>query len=144
MAVAQPIVGTNAVVELVLVVAGTPTGPVITLKNSDWEITPDPNVAEGPNTSDGMIRAPGLYDYKGKIKGSTDATSATTAADSQAKAGAIYNFKIYRSKALNLFYAGTLIMGPLTVGTGTGTMENWSFDFLKQSGFLTYPDGTQQ
>ncbi len=137
---ATPILGKDAVFTLTPVGGGSE----IVLKNSDWEITPDPNIAEAPNTSDGMLRCPGLFDYKGKVNGSTDATSTTTAVESQAKAGSIYVFKGYRSKAATTFFTGTLILGPLSIKTGTGTVENWSFDFLKQSGLLTYPDGSTQ
>jgi hypothetical protein len=140
MAAAQPIVGRDAVFVLTPIGGGSD----IVLNNSDWDINPDPNVAEAPNTTDGMLRCVGLFDYKGTVKGNTDATSPTTAVESKAKAGAIYNFKAYRSKAALTYFAGTLILGPLKIGTGVSTVENWQFEFLKQSGVLTYPDGSTQ
>lgn len=137
---ALPIVGTNAVVEL------TPAGggSVITVKNSDYSINTKGNVAEGPNTTDGMLRAPGLFDWDGDFKGSVDTTSTSTAIESQLKSNGIYDAKFYRSKVGSTFHSGRIIIMDLKLATGTGTVENYTVSFAKQSGTLTYPDGTTQ
>ena len=140
MSAAVPIVGVNATVELTPVGGGS----VIVIKNSDWSIEPGPAIFEAPNTTDGMLRVAGLQDYKGEIKGSTDATSPTTAIESQVKGGAIYTAKFYRSKGSNLYFGGTVILGPPKIGTGLSTVENYTIPFMKQSGVLTFPDGSTQ
>lgn len=140
MANALPIVGVNSVFKLIPIGGGS----TITLKNSNWEINLDPNIKEAPNTTDGMLRTLGLFDYSGNVKGWTDATSVSTGADAQAKPGNFYTFQAYRSSVTSLFFSGTIVMGTLKIATGVDDLETWSFDFMKQSGVLTYPDGTTQ
>lgn len=137
---ATPIVGINATVELTPVAGGS----VIVIKNQDWEIEPGPEIFTAPNTTDGQLRVAGLFDYTGSFKGSTDATSPTTAVESQIKPGATYNAKFYRSKGSNLYFGGCVILGKFKIGTGISTVENFSIPFSKQSGLLTYPDGSTQ
>lgn len=139
---ATPYVGVDAAFEITPVVGGVATGSPITLKNSEWEISPTNAVAEGPNTTDGMVRAPGLNDYSGSVKGSTDVTSASTPIEVNVMPGSIFFFKAYRSKTATTFFSGYLIVGKdLKIGTGTGTLENWSFSFMKCYGPLTLPNG---
>jgi hypothetical protein len=135
---AKPIVGVDAVVEL------TPPGGggTITLKNSKYKITPKNAIKEAPNTTDGMLRAPGLNDYTGSFEGHTDATSGATGAESQAMPGDVFDFKLYRSKTTNLYWSGRLIIGEdLSIETGVDQTEDWSFSFAKQSGPLVTPGG---
>jgi hypothetical protein len=144
---ATPIQGVDAQFTLTEVIAGVPTGAPIVLWNSDWDITPSNKIAEAPNTTDGMIRAPGLNDYKGTVKGSTNTTVAgvvsnANAIESNAMPGQIFAFTGYRSKGSSTSWSGFIIMGDdLKITTGVGSLENWEFSFAKAYGYLTLPNG---
>lgn len=135
---AKPIVGVDAVVELTPVAGGT----TIILKNSKYKIALKNAIKEAPNTSDGMLRAPGLNDYSGTVEGHTDVSSATSPIENQALPGSIWNAKFYRSLGAATFWSGTIIMGEdLSIETGCDQTEDWSFSFAKQSGPLVTPGG---
>ena len=136
---AKPYVGVDAVFTLTPVGGGS----TVTLKNSDWEIHPMNAIAEAPNTTDGMVRAPGLNDWKGKVKGHTDVTTTSTSIEAQVMPGQIWQFKAYRSYGASTYFSGTLIVGEdLNITTGTGSNEDWDFSFAKAYGALTLPNGT--
>lgn len=136
--IATPIVGVAAVVELTPIAGGS----TVTLKNSKYKLMLKSNIKEAPNTTDGMLRAVGLYDYTGSIEGSTDSTSGTTAIEGQALPGQVWDFKIYRSKTANTYFGGTLILGEtLSIESGVDMAESWSFDFARAYGALTLPGG---
>jgi hypothetical protein len=136
---ATPYVGVDAAFVLTPIGGGSD----VTLWNSDWEIDPDGNVAEAPNTTDGMVRAPGLFDYKGSVKGKTNVASTSVSIETLAMSNQIWAFKAYRSKTATTFFAGIIIIltGP-KISTGTGTTEEWELSFAKAYGPLTLPNGT--
>ena len=135
---AKPYVGVDAVVELTPILGGA----TITLKNSKYKLSPSNKIAEAPNTTDGMVRSPGLSDYSGTIEGHTDVTNANTPVEVSCVPGVIYDFKLYRSKTANTYWAGTLIIGEdLDITTGVDQTEDWTFSFAKAYGNLTSPGG---
>jgi hypothetical protein len=141
---AKPIVGVDAIVILTpLPTTAVPSPTAFTLKNSKYSLSISNKIAEAPNTTDGMVRAPGLSDYKGSVEGFTDVTSSTTVIESSVVMGAMYAFKIYRSLASASYWSGTLIMGEdLKIDTGCdGGAESYSFSFAKAFGPLTSPSG---
>jgi hypothetical protein len=141
--IATPIVGVDAQFTMQAVNnLGVLIGSPIVLWNSDWEITPSNAIAEAPNTTDGMVRAAGLNDWKGKVSGKTNVNTLATPVEGNVMPGFIFFFTGYRSKGSNLFWTGYLIVGEnLSIKAGTGTTEEWSFDFAKAYGFLTLPNG---
>jgi hypothetical protein len=136
MSTAVPIVGTNAKV-VFIPVGGSP----ITLKNSHYTLQPTGNIKEGPNTSDGMVRCGGLDDYKGSIKGYTDVSGNTTPIEQQVANKTIGELKLYRD-ATHFWDCTAVIIDNLQIESDVNEPEEWSFDFLKQSGTFnppTYP-----
>jgi hypothetical protein len=141
---AIPYVGVDAKFTITLLDStGTPTGSPINLKNSDWEITPSNAIAEAPNTTDGMLRAPGLNDYKVTAKGSTDTKTTSTSIEAEVMPGMIVAFNAYRSATASTSFSGFIIIGAdLKISTGTGTVENWDLSGAKAFGPLTLPNGS--
>lgn len=136
---AVPYVGVDAIVKLTL----QPGGAEFTLKNSDWELTLKNMIKEAPNTTDGMLRAPGLADYSGKVSGHTDVALPANAIEANVVPGSIFGFKLYRSNGASTYFAGNLIVGEdLSIKTGVDSTEDWDFSFAKCYGPLIFPGGT--
>ncbi len=159
---AKPIVGKNAIALIQSAVApAVPAGggpatpnPWMLFRNSDYTITPKAEIKTAGNTTDGIIRAPGLNDYDLSFKGATDATSPATYAESNLMPGSPVNFKFFRAGVVASdtsgaitgvtgdFWGGTAIMEDLKVSTGLEDVDTWEFSGMKQSGVLTLPNGT--
>ena len=126
---ATPQQGTGAIVKW------TPSGgSESTLTNSDWTYQKMNRVKEAPNTSDGMVRAAGLADVKGTVKGYVDTT---TRIESKIDEGAIGTLKLYTNGTK--FFSLTAIIENLQIETGVDNLEQWSFDYSLQSGTVTEP-----
>jgi hypothetical protein len=126
---ATPIVGTNAVVTFV-----PSGGSLVTLKNSDWTYKPKNMVKEAPNTTDGMLRAAGLFDAEGTVKGHVDTTQPI---ESNITVGTIGVLKWYRNATK--FFQATVIIEDLSIETGVDQTEDWDFTWKLQSGTVTNP-----
>lgn len=130
---ATPIVGTAAAVKLTL----QPSGTEFTLKNQSWKINPKSRVKETQNTTDGIVRVAGLKDYDGTIEGFVDLASSTTPIEQNVVEGSTYAAKFYRDGTK--YWAGTIIIDDVQLGTGTDEAEKYTIKFSKQSGSLTPP-----
>lgn len=129
MANAQPIKGVNSLVKF------TPQGSSeVLIKNSDWEIMPKNLIGEAPNTSDGMLRAKGMDDYEGSVKGYFDITQPI---DTNITQGTIGTLKLYRD--LTHFWTATVIIASFKESTGVDAFDMWEFSYSKQSGQLIPP-----
>lgn len=129
---ATPIVGTNA--KVTFQQTYPTSGSEITLKNSGWKLNRDPNVKTSSNTTDGIVRAAGMADADGTVKGFLDSTQPIEADVNQ---GSIGTLKLYRNSTK--FYSLTAIIGPLNIETSTEDLEQWDFSFMLQSGSVTEP-----
>jgi hypothetical protein len=133
MSLAVPIVGINAKVTF------TPSGgSVVTLKNASYKLQPIGNVKEAPNTTDGMVRIGGLTDYKGSVQGKTDVQATGSAIEAQVFNNVIGELKLYRD-ATRFWDCTAVIIDNLSIDAKVDEPEEWSFDFMKQSGTLTAP-----
>lgn len=132
MPVSVPMVGTAAKVTY----QSSGGGGVLTLKNNKWTLKKEPNIKTSSNTTDGIVRAAGMSDYSGTVDGEMD-TTAGQRIEANINEGDIGTLKIYTDGTK--FFQGTVIIGPLTIETGTDDLEKWSFEFMKQSGTLTEP-----
>jgi hypothetical protein len=129
MSVANPIKGVNSIVKF------TPSGgSEYTLKNSKWSINPKSMIGEAPNTTDGMVRAPGIKDYDGDVEGFFDTTQPI---EQNITEGTIGTLKMYRDSTH--YWAGTVIIQGFTEDTGVDDFDKWKFSYAKQSGSLTPP-----
>lgn len=126
---ATPQQGTAAIVKW------TPSGgSESTLKNSDWTYQKTNRVKEAPNTSDGMVRAAGIADVKGSVKGFVDTS---VRIESVINEGAIGTLKLYTDSTK--FFSFTAIIENLQIETGVENVEQWTFDYSIQSGTVTEP-----
>lgn len=126
---AVPEVGVNAEARF------TPNGgSEIIMKNSDWSITLTTRNKEAPNTYDGMLRARGLFDCSGTIKGFVDTTQPI---ESNVAEGSVGFVKLYRSPGK--FFAFNCIIDSLKIDTGVDQVETWEMAFSLQSGPVTRP-----
>lgn len=129
MSVAQPIKGVNSLVKF------TPSGgSEYLLKNSDWDITPKNMIGEAPNTTDGMLRAKGIDDFEGSVKGYFDVTQPI---DQNITQGTTGTLKLFRDTTH--FWLATVIIESFKESTGVDAFDMWEFSFKKQSGSLTPP-----
>lgn len=129
MAVAVVHVGTAAKVTF------QPTGgSLVTLKNSEWSLKRDPSIAKSSNTTDGIVRAVGMTDASGTVKGDVDTSERCEA---QVAIGTIGTLKLYVDATK--FFSLVAIIGPFNIETGTEKMETWDFEFMLQSGSVTLP-----
>ena len=126
---ATPEVGVNAKVTWQILM-----GSLVTLKNSDWDLTRTNMIKEAPNTTDGMLRAPGLYDAKGNVKGHVDTTVPIEGIVAE---GSIGTLTLYRNNTK--FFSVTAIIENLNITTGVDSVEDWTFSWSLQSGLMTNP-----
>lgn len=127
---ATPQQGTAAIVKWTSPTGGTE----VTIKNSDWTYQKMSRVKEAPNTTDGMVRAAGLIDAKGTVKGYVDTT---TRIESKIDEGSIGTLKLYTDATK--FFSMVAIVENLQIETGVDSLEQWSFDWSLQSGSITEP-----
>jgi AICAR transformylase/IMP cyclohydrolase PurH len=127
---ASPTTGRNAIVKWTTPVGGTE----ITISNSSWDLDIVNRVKEAPNTVDGMVRAAGLEDATGSVKGFVDTTNVIEA---DVENGDIGTLKLYRNATK--FFSMVAIISNLKITTGVDDLEEWSFDFALQSGAITMP-----
>lgn len=127
---ATPQQGTAAKVKLTVPVGGSE----VTITNSDWTLQKMNRVKEAPNTTDGMLRAAGLADAKGAVKGYVDTTNRI---EGNVDEGAIGTLKLYTDATK--FFSLVAIIENLQIETGVDNMEQWSFDYSLQSGSVTEP-----
>lgn len=127
---ASPEVGVDAIVKVTFPVGGTE----ITISNSDWELNITNRVKEAPNTSDGMLRAAGLEDATGSVKGYVDTANPI---EGDIANGSIGTIKLYRNATK--FFSLVGIVSNLKITTGVDAIEEWSFDFALASGSITLP-----
>lgn len=127
---ATPEQGTAAIVKWTSPVGGTE----VTLKNSDWTYQKTNRVKEAPNTTDGMVRAAGIADVKGSVKGFVDTT---VRIESKIDEGSTGTLKLYTDGTK--FFSFLAIIENLQIETGVENMEQWTFDYSLQSGSVTEP-----
>lgn len=127
---ATPNVGRNAIVKWTTPVGGTE----ITISNSDWNLDIVNRIKEAPNTVDGMVRAAGLEDATGSVKGFVDTSNVI---EGDVNDGDIGTLKLYRNSTK--FFSLVVIISNLKITTGVDALEEWSFDFALQSGSITKP-----
>ena len=129
MSYATPEVGVNA--QAVFTPVG---GSAITMKNSDWSISLMTRNKEAPNTADGMLRAVGLFDATGSIKGYVDTSQPI---ESNVSVGTIGDVKLYRNTTK--FFAFRCVIDSIKIDTGVDQVETWDMAFSLQSGPVTLP-----
>jgi hypothetical protein len=136
---AVPIKGVNAKVTVAPITGGT-VGTAVTLKNSKWDFSKDPNISTAPNTTDGMLRAAGLLDYEITISGSLDNTTGSQIEANIAE-GADVQICLYRDTS-HFWTLTSSIITKFSESTGAEELDEWSFSAAKNGGTITAPTYT--
>jgi trehalose/maltose hydrolase-like predicted phosphorylase len=81
-----------------------------------------------------MLRAPGLFDCSGTIKGFVDTSQPI---ETNVQEGTVGVIKMYRNATQ--FFSFTCIIDSIKIDTGVDQVETWDMAFSLQSGPVTRP-----
>jgi hypothetical protein len=111
------------------------TTPVV-IHNATATIDKNPNIKEGHNSTDGILRGRGLRDASGTVRGTVYAEEFPTTQLDDGDTGLL---EIDVDEAGH-FFSLTAIISGLTIDLGgVGDPETWTFNYQLQSGTLTNP-----
>lgn len=110
-------------------------GSAVTLKNNKWSFKSTGSVKSAPNTTDGMLRAPGLFDCSGAINGSVDTSQPI---ERDITVGSTGVMQVYRNSTK--FFLINIIIENLNITTGVDQVEEWDLDWSLQQGTVTLPN----